>query len=39
MFADVFSQHLDVELSEEDVQIITSDCKAKTQLMVLHQPL
>uniref|UniRef100_A0A674MBR7 U3 small nucleolar RNA-associated protein 25 homolog n=1 Tax=Takifugu rubripes TaxID=31033 RepID=A0A674MBR7_TAKRU len=30
--SDVFSQHLDSELSEEDVQILTSDCKAKTQI-------
>lgn len=34
--ADVFSQHLDSELSEEDVQILTSDCKAKTQIPVLR---
>lgn len=32
--ADVFSQHLDMELSEEDVQIIMSDSKAKTQITV-----
>uniref|UniRef100_H3CU36 U3 small nucleolar RNA-associated protein 25 homolog n=1 Tax=Tetraodon nigroviridis TaxID=99883 RepID=H3CU36_TETNG len=29
---DVFSQHLDVELSEEDVQRLTSDSKAKAQI-------
>lgn len=34
--ADMFSQHLDIELSEEDVQILTSDCKAKTHISVLH---
>lgn len=34
MFADLFSRHLDIELSEEDVQTVTSDCKAKTQITV-----
>lgn len=32
--ADAFTQHLDVELSEEDVQTVTSDSKAKTQITV-----
>lgn len=32
---DLFSQHLDTELSEEDVQKITSHTKSKTSVMVL----
>lgn len=39
VFTDLFSQHLDVELSEKEVQTITSDGKAKTQITVLHQRL
>lgn len=34
-FADMFLQHLNTELDEEDVQKITSGSKAKTQIMVL----
>lgn len=33
--ADMFLQHLDTELVEEDVQKITSGSKAKAQIMVL----
>lgn len=35
-FTDLFVQHLDTELDEEDVQKITSGCKSKTQITV-HQ--
>lgn len=34
LFADLFLQHLDTELSEEDVQKITSGSKAKIQITV-----
>lgn len=35
LYADMFLQHLDTELSEEDVQKITSGSKAKAQITVL----
>lgn len=34
VLADMFLQHLDLELTEEDVQKITSGCKQKTQIAV-----
>lgn len=37
--ADVFSQHLDVELSEDDVQVVTSNPQAKTQVTVRPPPV
>lgn len=37
-FADMFLEHLDTQLDEEDVQKITSGTKTKNQITVVKSP-